>query len=411
MNQALSVERGAVRSSLQAVVDREPDLTDVPYALARAAWRTEITTEQNRRAIDILRTWSRYAVEHTLSTDEPYATRYHAAQFAGQEFGQAQTPERLLEVDIATLAQDGISYEEMVARHASPAMLHDPDVAITGGVARMGLKMYAGVDVGSELPISDTDAVITTQADVAAKAAEYGIDLAGAKIVDGKLSDLLGQFGTNVDCTMNQVVAHNGKLCYSEAALQDVRAGAIRLIAKNDPLFGSEGVRLPDGNVYLNRAGFYRGLSFLLREKGGHLVVSEENIEHEKGRIGRYWQVMLFMKILPIQDDARRRDAIGNWHEIAQRIGSTESTSPQAFLEELMAAYPETSAGKKTEYEPTAQAKWILKRLIGESVEQLYGKATPDLPQTYTEANLSLAQDFPEYDYDAFMQYVRDLGR
>lgn len=105
---------------------------------------------------------------------------------------------------------------------------------------------------------------------------------------------------------MNQVAIHNGELLFTDQTLNDTKEGNIRLIGSDDPLFGPDGIILTDGNVYLNQKRLYRGISFLLRGKGKRLIISQENIEAEKDNIGRYWLIILFMKILPIEDEGRR---------------------------------------------------------------------------------------------------------
>lgn len=102
--------------------------------------------------------------------------------------------------------------------------------------------------------------------------------------------------------------------------------------------------------------------------------------------------------------------AVGNWHELAKRIGSTESRNPKAFLEELMDAYPETSVGaRRVNFDTNAQVRWIIGKLIGRGVQNLYELEATALPKSYTPSNISLATSFPEYDLREFMGCVRAL--
>ena len=411
LRESITDEPRALRSYLQTAADGEPEAGTIATAVARAICRSDIAVERKTAGLRFVQSWARYCREHRfISGDDPFAIRYHVAQFAAQELGEFQGSEPLLEVDLSEISRHGVAYEDIISQHTSAEILADPDVAIVGGAARLALKMFAGVDVTAELPISDIDAVISTRSpSVAEKASQYGIDLTGAKIVDGDMRSALDRLATNFDCTMNQAAIYRGKLLYSERGLADVREGNIRVIAKNDPLFGSEGVVLPDGNVYLNRVGFYRGLSFLLRGKGRQLIVSRENIEREKNAIGRYWQILLFVKLLPIQDDTARYQAIGHWHELASRLGVTESPDPESFLGELMTAYPETYAGKKRAFDANGQARWIVGRLIGEVTSRLYEREEFVSPATYTEAHLSLAESFSPYDYESFLRAAQGV--
>lgn len=411
VSQEMQLERRELRNYLQDIVEDQPEPAMLPIVLARAMHASGVDVNRQRAGLDIVRNWVDYASECQVQSDNPFAIRHHISRFAAQELGEQRSYETLQEVDITGLQSNGLSYVEALSRQVSPSILADPDVALIGGAARLALKMHAGVDVRAELPISDVDAVMTSKTkDVAQKAAEYTIDLSGAKIVDGDVRSALDSLATNFDCTMNQAAVYDGRLFFSERALRDVKDGAIRLVAKNDPLFGSEGVRLADGNVYVNRVGFYRGLSFLLRGKGDHLVVSQENIEREKDAIGRYWQIMLLVKLLPMKDEVARAQAIGQWHQIAYDMGSTETSNAEEFLDELAEAYPNSRGGNKQVFDANAQARWIINKLVNQAVLSLYEQEEFTPPATYTEAALSRPVTFAEYDYAAFMNKATSAG-
>ncbi len=398
------------RNILQDVACEQENTADIPLALANSMGRTPLPFAYKKAALGIIRDWANYANAHNVPPDNIFAIRYHVPRFAALAFGQSSAHEPLEGVGVKEIRHQELEYTTAISTKTSKDILSDPDVAVIGGAARLALKMYAQVDSANELPISDIDAVFSSKAkNIAARAKKYNVDLSGAKIIDGEIENRLGELVTNFDCTMNQVAVHKNKLKYSAAALQDIREGNIRLIAKNDPLFGSEGVKLPDGNVYIHRNGFYRGLAFLLRGKGENLIVSKENIEREKDAIGRYWQVLLFVKLLPIQNETARYNAIGHWHDIAKRIGSTETESPIDFMSDLMKTYPETSARRSVTNDNAAQARWIIGKLIARSIEQLHAKEEFVPPATYTEANLSLSPSFPDYNYKNFMSIISNL--
>ncbi len=406
----LVAERRELRNGLQNIVDQQHLLGAIPLALARGLHEADADVTTKRAGLSYIRDWVEYADQNQVPAEDPFATRYHVSKFAAARLGEQRTYENLQEVNLAQLTSRGRSYADILSGHVSLDILSDPDVAIVGGAARLALKMYAGVDIESELPINDIDAVISSKTgDVAGKASTYGIDLSGTKTVDTDVRSALDGLATNFDCTMNQAAVHGGKLLFSESALCDVKEGNIRLIAKNDPLFGSEGVELPDSTVYLNRVGFYRGLSFLLRGKGDRLLVSEENIEREKDAIGRYWQIMLVVKLAPMPDEAGRYRAIGQWHELAKRMGSTGTANAEEFLDELLEKFPSTNAGARRVFDTNAQARWIVGRLVNETVQHIYGKEEFIPPTTYSEANLTVSDTFAAYDYTALMKKLDAL--
>lgn len=404
-------DRKELKDTLRDATKLESDLASLPLKYAEIL-RTQakgLDTESRKQAIELIGGWVCYAERHQVLADDPFAIRFHITRFAEETFGKERETEELSSVDISEVMSNCKSYQETIEPFVSPEIIEDREVAIIGGVARLALKMHAGVATQEELPINDVDVVVSARVDIPARAQEYKFDLTGAKVVDGDIGEELPSLITNFDCTMNQVAVYNGQLLFSDRALKDIKEGNIRLIAKDDPLFGSEGVRMPDGNVYLSRSGFYRGLSFLLRGKGERLIVSKENLEAEKDNIGRYWLVLLFVKILPIKNDDARKKAIGHWHEVAKRIGSTETDNPESFLNELMAQYPEMReySGAEGTYDVDAQVRWLIGKLTSKSVDKIYGTETVTLPVTYTPDNLELSDDVADFDFDSFMKAVK----
>ena len=392
----------------------ESELPNLPlkYAEIVRSQTTYLDSELRGQAIKLIHKWISYAEQHNVSDSDPFSVRYHVTRFAEETFGKQRERINLQEIDVGEVSHKGKTYQELIEPYVSSEILNDENVAIIGGTARLALKMHAGVEIQDELPISDVDIVVSTDADIPGKARQYKVDLSGAKIVDGDVRAALPSLITNFDCTMNQVAVHNGKLIFPDRALEDIKNGNIRLIAKDDPLFGSGGAVMPNGNVYLNRNGFYRGLSFLLRGKGKHLIVSQENVEAEKNNIGRYWLVILFVKILPMKDESARKNAIAHWHDIARRIGSTKTENPESFLKELMGQYPETRAysGAEGVFDANAQVRWIIGKLTSKAVDEIYGSEIATLPSTYTEADLELSESVMDYDSDSFMRTVKSIS-
>jgi len=410
-----SPDRKTLSDALRDATKMEARLPNLPlkYAEIIRSQTTHLDADIRKQAIQLIRRWISYAERNHVSDADPFLIRYHISQFAQETFGEKRERIELRVIAIDALSREKRTYQETIEPYVSPEILRDKDVAIIGGVARLALKMYAGVEIQDEFPISDVDIIISASADIPAKAQQYKVSLSGAKIVDGNVQESLSGLITNFDCAMNQAAVHDGKLFFSDQALKDIKEGKIRLIAKDDPLFGSEGVVMPDGNVYLNRRGFYRGLSFLLRGKGKQLIVSQENIEAEKNNIGRYWLVVLFVKILPMKDEGARRAAVAHWHNIAYHIGSTQTPNPESFLKELMVKYPETRAYNETEgaFDTNAQVRWLIGKLTNKAVNRIYGPEITTLPSTYTEANLELSTSVANYDFDSFIQEGKEVWR
>lgn len=99
-------------------------------------------------------------------------------------------------------------------------------------------------------------------------------------------------------------------------------------------------------------------------------------------------------------------------HDIAQRIGSTQTTNPEDFLKELMTQYLETkvfSVGENT-FDANAQIRWLIGKLTSRAVDKIYGERITTLPSTYTEANLELSATVADYDFGSFTQTIKSLS-
>jgi hypothetical protein len=346
--------------------EKVDDLSGLPLSFAKIV-RIEIkelSAEQKKNVIVVIKNWINYVKGNNLqSMADPFTVRFHLNEFAKREFGQPKEPVQFETIELENLKSDGKSFREIISEVTNGDILDNKEVSIYGGTARLALKIFAGVDVSSELPINDID-LITNSKNPEEIAKKYEVDLAGTKIIDGDLLEATKDLADNVDCTMNQVAIIDGKLFYTKQALEDVQNGVIRLLGKNDPLFGSEGIQLSDGNIYLTRSGFYRTLSFLLRGKGEKVLVSKENLEREKDNIGRYWIVMLFVKLLKMQDKEKLDEAVVNWYLIAKQIGSTNTNSPFEFLNELLIKFPEmANYGKEDRFDANAQVRWLIGKL------------------------------------------------
>lgn len=373
------------------------DLATLPLEYARAM-RTSVELEalrydQKREVLDYIRKWVAFAERMQVDASNPFAVRYAVSRFAEEALGEKPDTLVLEKAAVAELHAGSLTYAECLP--VDQNILSDSGVAIYGGTARLALKMLANVSVNSELPVSDLDLVVHASEDVEAKAKLYGTDLAGTRVIGGQdIEQEVNLLLQGMDCSMNQCLVYNGQLYYSRQGLEDVRDGNIRILSKVDPLFGFDSVPLPDGNVYINRRGFYRGLSFLLRGKGDQLLVSKENIEAEKSNIGRYWLIILSVKLLKMANKERRDAAVCQWFSLARELGSTATQTPLDFLHELQTAYPGTRLHNTEEakFDIDQQARWLINKLVSRVGEAVVGfsQQSVELPQTYTSANIKL---------------------
>ena len=387
------------------------DIRDIPLAYAKAV-RTELQAlpmEARANALATIRAWIRFTREKgILDTQDPFVAQFYLQEFARTFFEDVTELPLYKNVSLLNLNS---SYRELLMRvleKVSLDILHDKKVALRGGAARLALKMYAGVSIDKEIPLNDIDIVTTDPT----SAERYGIDLAGAQIVHGNLEECVKRAIANVDCSMNEVAILNGSLVFSEQALEDAKTGTIRIRVKNDPLFGSEGVRYPRGEVYMNRTGFYRTLSLLLRGKGERILVSKENIEREIPTLGRYWLTLLFVKILRVGDSEKRDAAIRNWFLVAKELGATEAEVPEDFLKELIAQFPEMSERiEPATFTPEKQIRWIVGKFSGSVYSRVMQlDKTTDLPSAYTPTYIELPKETAPISLAGFWEAINQLS-
>ncbi len=200
--------------------------------------------------------------------------------------------------------------------------------------------------------------------------------MVGTKIISdfpGRIPGLLAE----VDFSINQSVVHVGKLFYTKQALEDIRTGTLRFSDKTGGLFSAGTETLPDGRQFVNRVGLYRAFSFLLRGKALQLPIHTDNLSYEAPLLGRYWLTILYLKLYPIKDEARRETAVSGWFNLAKRLRVTDKETPHDFLMELDMEYPEMRSLLKpkrerfSQEEMEAQARYLVGRLINRSVDSV----------------------------------------
>ncbi len=401
------------------ITSPEIPLESLPLSLANVIREDpSLTREQKTEAVALVRKWTDYVEKYGVRSDDPYILRSHLESFADSTFGieKNEFAGEIQRADVNSIVTpSGEAVSEMISGVTRPEILNDPRVIVHGGTARTILKAYANPKTGvdrdyftAELPINDVDMMIVGDAGAREIAELYGSDLSGTKIVQVSVAAIQHHFET-VDVTMNQVVVNDGELIYTKQAVEDISKGLIRAVGSDKPLFDRDSIVLPSGEIYLLRGGFYRTLAMLLRGRGKEVVVSQENINAEKEKIGRYWLVLLFVKLLKMPAGDKQDEAILQWHQVAKDIGSTQTGSPLEFFDELMALYPGFSYGQQdNDFNSEAQTRWLVSKLAHRGEENvLQTKASlASLPQTYTPANIALREYEGDRDLSAFKEKV-----
>lgn len=405
----------------KVIDDLEVSLNALPLAIAKVIREdVSLTREQKWEAVAMVREWVNYVEKYNVQSDNLYILRSHLESFADQIFPveRTESSESITRTPINTIrTHAGVPVAELLATVTNPEIVQDRRVLVYGGVARTILKAlveqrtgHATESLDPELPISDVDMMIVGDMDAEEIAARYGSDLTGTKIVQEPQKEIAGYFST-VDVTMNQAIIYDGNLYYTDTAFDDVSHGLIKAQGSEKSLFDRDSVLLPDGNVYLLRGAFYRTLAVLLRGRGTEIVVSQENIDAEKEKIGRYWLVLLFVKLLKMEEGSKRDEAILQWYQVAKDIGSTETDSPVAFLGELIQKFPGFSYGQKdNNFDTEAQTRWLIRKLVQRGEEKVMDSkpGTDGMPQTYTPANIKLRPYEGSRDLDEFWKVVHE---
>ena len=301
-------------------------------------------------------------------------------------------------------------------------IVDNPDTALFGGVARIALKLRAAQQAGMtkdevfslispELPASDVDIIMNRSA--VASTGQYNADLAGTRIV-GDIEKDMHEVLANVDLTFNQTMAWQGKIYYTQQALDDARTGTVRFTEKEDALFGAESFLLEDGKRYINRKGFYRAFAFLLRNKARAFPVYKDNLDREASNIGRYWIILLSQKILPIKDIGRQARAISDWFNLSRKLGAAKQRTPDAFLMDLLAQFPEGKDLLFKHYQtPEAkfedQVRWLSRKLIKRALTTTVDPDGPNRLSGMSDEQIVIDRAFyrgPQRDQTGLLKYI-----
>jgi hypothetical protein len=404
-----------IRTSVEGV-----SISQVPITIAKEVLDAkELSFEDRKFALGIVRKWVAFAEENQIKAEDYRALRYQFGKFCQQEFKTREVEPVVLQHRPASdlVLPDGTKYLDYVRSLVGQDITKDTGIAVYGGVARIGLKLLAIKDgareniLENELPASDIDVIIEEHHTLGEKF--YGADVAGTRVVSDLDKDTT-QILSNVECLFNQVMLRGETLFFSQGAYDDVITGEIHFTDKEDVLFGSEVEKTESGQTYINRNGLYRAFNFLIRGKASKLVINKENLERELSKMGNYWAVLLFVKVLPIQEQEKRNAAIARWYNLAKNLGFTKSSSPQAFLEELLMTNKvaqrilnEKEATEKNETHES-QAKWLIGKVVDRAVEYInLREVKPSFKslETVTIDQSSLAGG--SYDVDAFLSYIK----
>lgn len=373
------------KANFRAAADDAP-LEDVTIAVARAvAGERTMTPDMRKELVACARAWADYAQANDVQADDLFSIRWHIERFAQDYFNTRELPElQLLSEPIDSLTlPSGELLTDRIKSMAGDEALKNPQVAIFGGVSRTALKLLA-VQQGKvppeeakellapELPMHDVD-IVLNKAAVTGKG-QFGADVAGTRIV-GDIKTEMTTVLRNIDCTFNQSLIYDGNIYYSQEAMDDVIAGVVRFIDKEDALFGAEVDQLPDGKQFINKRGLYRAFAFLLRGKAKEFPIHKDNLEAEMPSMDRYWVILLSVKILPMKDAAQRNQAIERWFTLAKKLGATDAASPKDFLAKLLEAHPEmmrllTRQESVPEQKFDSQVRWLASKLINRAVTQ-----------------------------------------
>lgn len=241
------------------------------------------------------------------------------------------------------------------------------DAGICGGVARSILKKILDVSLEGELPFGDIDLVILQKS---IGRYEKSINISDTKILPGVdiEQEVLTSIFYETDVTMNQVMIHNGNIYFSEKAADDIVNRLIRGNGKKCSGIFEEESTMYQHTPYFFRSGLYRAFAFLLAEKGDGIVTSYENLIQEGGIMGRYWIILLAVKLMKIADPLKQELAIHNWYYLAWECKATTAGSPRDFLKELVELFPEMKRYLKGEVmekqNPSKQMGWIANRFL-----------------------------------------------
>jgi hypothetical protein len=151
--------------------DAETLLESLPLEVAKAI-RTEadLTSEQKKEAIELVRGWVAYVEKNCVSSDDVYILRAHLEAFSEQfmRHEEAGSAFEIIETDFTDVVlPGGQPFLEKVAEVTDPEILTDKRTVVYGGVARALLKVLASRDraideslLTSEFPLSDIDYMV-----------------------------------------------------------------------------------------------------------------------------------------------------------------------------------------------------------------------------------------------------------
>ena len=301
----------------------------------------------------------------------------------------------------------GEFFVEHVKKITDNDIFINKEIALYGGISRLALKLLA-VEKGkvtassvedlvhAELPINDVDIVINQNGFTGSPT--FNEKSWWAIIVNNIESEIKSILETR-DCTFNQCIIYNGRLYYTQEALDASSTGSVVFLARDGDIFGGTVTVLKDGKQYITKNGLYRALGYILRGKAKKLLIHKENLELEVPNIGKLWVVLLMKKIITIQNDSKRKLAIEDWFNCALKFKITTTASPKDFLLELLTKFPETKeniAPKRTLffYDFILSPRYFMKRASYHIVEMFVNPEHSSLLHGISDEMIIIDQNF-----------------
>lgn len=187
-----------------------------------------------------------------------------------------------------------------VSQKAKIVIPHRPNFYFKGGVSRLLLKTFLGVDNATELPLNDFDAIISESelGSFSEFQNRYGLDPTGVEIYNNPTieypKDTLNLLDER-DVTTNQSITSYQGIYFSDEAKKAILTGVTENLYSHHRIFGADGFKIPPAGNYpsmyvLRARGLARVLKIIAERKADLGLI--KNIEKQID-LGMYWLVCL----------------------------------------------------------------------------------------------------------------------
>jgi len=244
-----------------------------------------------------------------------------------------------------------------------------------GGAARVALKLLALQDLDPrseqykilvdslkiELPLSDLDLVITAEnPNPNAFAEKMGVHPADLEVMSSfHKEDLYDHLGRR-DLLSNQAILTNGKLIYTQKALDELQTnpGEAQSIVPTVPgLFGRECFYVGE-RKYLAANTLYRLIKMVAEGKNTHFQAQKFNLDAIK--LGKYWPTMIRKWV----GKENRAEIFARAYSCAKQMGTTQAATPAEFFEEILSDPDNEDFDFGSEQTLVDVSKWLTKKYI-----------------------------------------------